>query len=194
MERKPRIGVLALQGAVSPHRAHVEAAGAEFVEVRDEKVLASVDGLILPGGESTTMLKLLKAFDMEDALGDYGRAKPVWGICAGAILAAKTVHHPDQRSFGWIDVDVTRNGYGRQLDSFQAELLGDEVSFIRAPILERVGPDVEVLAAYEGQPVYVRSGHVFLSTFHPELSLRAPSRFHRDFVDEVRLSGLRKPV
>ena len=145
---QPVIGVLALQGAVEPHRAHIEAAGGEFRAVKTPEQFDAVDGFILPGGESTTMLKLIETFGLWDALVRNFKTKPVWGICAGAILIAERVTHPQQKSFGLLPLTVERNGYGRQLESHHAEIDGYEVSFIRAPIFTDVGPDVAILAEH----------------------------------------------
>ena len=183
---QPVIGVLALQGAVEPHRAHIEAAGGEFRAVKTPEQFDAVDGFILPGGESTTMLKLIETFGLWDALVRNFKTKPVWGICAGAILIAERVTHPQQKSFSLLPLTVERNGYGRQLESHHAEIDGYEVSFIRAPIFTDVGPDVAILAEHQGAPVWVRSGKYWASAFHPELTMTYPSPMHRGFVDLVR--------
>ena len=175
------IGVLALQGCVTPHRPHVEALGFAFREIRTAEEMAGADGLILPGGESTTMLRLIDRFGLEDALRAFAAARPVWGICAGAILMARGVRNPPQRAFGLVDMDVVRNGYGRQLDSVQQAVDGYPVSFIRAPVIERAGPSVEVLARRDGDPVWLTAGHFMVTTFHAELTLDFPSPQHRAF-------------
>lgn len=182
---KPIIGVLALQGAVLPHKPHIEACGAEFKAVKTVKDFEGVDAFILPGGESTTMLKLIERFELWDALMEQFSAKPVWGICAGSILLAKTVLNPSQKSFGVLPITIERNGYGRQLDSHHAELDGYTVSFIRAPVIQEIGEGVEVLAEHGGQAVWVRSGKAMASTFHPELTLDFPSPMHKAFIESV---------
>ena len=180
--RRPLVGVLALQGAVDLHRPHLEAAGARFQPVKTAADFAQVDAFILPGGESTTMLKLIDVFGLQAALHGAMAAKPVWGVCAGAILMADRVRDPAQRSFSLLAMSVRRNGYGRQLQSVQVAVADYPVSFIRAPVIETVGDEVEVLAERAGQPVWVRAGNRMASTFHPELTGRFPSPMHRTFV------------
>lgn len=181
----PVIGVLALQGCVQPHRPHIEAAGAAFLPVKTPADFEKADAFILPGGESTTMLKLIGAFGLWEPLREQFAKKPVWGICAGAILMAETVENPAQKSFGLLPMSVTRNAYGRQLDSLQMEIGHYPVSFIRAPVIESVGDDVEILARREGKPVWVRKGPYMASTFHPELTLDFPSPMHRVFIENL---------
>ena len=164
---KKRVGVLALQGDFKAHGSALLRAGAEPVEVRTRGELDSVDGLVIPGGESTTMLKLLEAEGLFEALAEFGRRRPVFGTCAGAILLAREVSHPPQQSLGLMDIEVERNAYGRQIDSRVARLepAGEfarragagalEAVFIRAPIIRRVGPQTRVLAEYDGSPVFV---------------------------------------
>ncbi len=178
----PIIGVLALQGAVMPHKPHIEAAGGMFMPVKTPEDFARADAFILPGGESTTMLKLIDTFGLEASLVKEFAHKPVWGICAGAILMAKTVTNPAQTSFGLIDMDITRNGYGRQLASTVIAVDGYPVSYIRAPVIERTGPDVQVLATREDKPIWVRQGQYIATAFHPELTADYPSPFHKTFV------------
>lgn len=182
----PRIGVLALQGCVDPHRAHIEAAGGFFRPVKTAKDIQGVDALILPGGESTTMLKLIKIFDLWDVLKTHFETKPTWGICAGAILLAKTVQNPQQDSFAALDITVLRNGYGRQLDSTIEEIDGYPVSYIRAPVIEDVGSDITVHHRRDGQPDWVQSGPVMATTFHPEMNRDTPSPMHCQFVEMVQ--------
>lgn len=179
----PVIGVLALQGCVEPHRPHIEAMGCRFRAVKTQSQIESVDSLILPGGESTTMLKLITVFDLKDCLQDAIGSKPVWGICAGAILLAQMVISPEQESLNALDIKVVRNAYGRHLDSHQAECEGYPVSFIRAPVIESVGRDVGILWEKGGHPVWVKQGHVMATTFHPEMTLDAPSPMHLYFKD-----------
>lgn len=182
---RPRIGVLALQGAVQPHRPHVEAAGGEFRPVKTPEDFKAVDAFILPGGESTTMLKLIDNFGLWDALLENFRTKPVWGICAGCILLAETVTDPAQKSFAVLPIAVRRNGYGRQLESHIAEIENYPVSFIRAPVITKTGEGMETLATHEGNPVWLRRGRIMASTFHPELTLAFPSPMHKMFIEGV---------
>jgi 5'-phosphate synthase pdxT subunit len=183
--------VLALQGDFEAHARALAGAGAEAVEVRTESELAAVGGLVIPGGESTTMLKLLREENLFEPLREFGRHRPVFGTCAGAILLAAEVTNPVQESLGLMDLTVERNAYGRQLDSrvvrlengcLDGELRGEplEAVFIRAPIIRRVGADARVLARYRGDPVLVRQGTRLVATFHPELS--ADVRVHRLFL------------
>ncbi len=194
MSAFPNIGILALQGCVSPHRPHIEAAGGVFLPVKTAADLEKIDALILPGGESTTMLKLINAFGLKDPLMKAFAQKPVWGICAGAILMADKVQSPEQESFCLLPMTVTRNAYGRQLDSVHMEVGGYPVSFIRAPVIDDVRGDVEILAARAGRPVWVRSGNYMASTFHPELTLRFPSPMHRTFIEMVTASRRQEAV
>ncbi len=179
------IGVLALQGAVQPHKPHIEACGAAFQPVKTAKDLANVDALILPGGESTTMLKLIDNFGLWDDLSAFFKTKPVWGICAGSILLAQHVTKPTQKSFAMLPITVERNGYGRQLDSHYAEIEAYTVSLIRAPVITDISDDIEVLARHENVPVWVQKGHIMASTFHPELTIDYPSPMHQRFIDMV---------
>ena len=186
------VGVLALQGAFVAHQRALEDAGATTRQVRRPADLVGVDGLVIPGGESTTMSKLLSTsglFDDIKALLSDGL--PVLGTCAGMILLASEVldGRADQLSFGAIDISVQRNGYGRQVDSFETDL--DVVGFdhpfhavfIRAPKVVSIGANVEVLAEYDGVPVVVRQGQVMVASFHPELTHDA--RLHARFLQEV---------
>jgi 5'-phosphate synthase pdxT subunit len=191
--RLPRIGVLAIQGNFASHAQALIEAGADPVEVRKPEELASLDGLILPGGESTTMLKFLEKRRFFDSLEEFCGRKPVFGTCAGAILLAREVLNPPQRSLGLLDAVVERNAYGRQIDSTiltaETELPGGplEMVFIRAPRIVETGPAVEVLARRDGYPVLVRQGSLMAATFHPELS--ADRRVHRMFVGNVAVSA-----
>jgi 5'-phosphate synthase pdxT subunit len=171
------IGVLALQGGFAAHGTMLRAIGCDVREVRTPHDLEGLSGLVLPGGESTTMLRLLG--DLEPALDEFVRAgHPVLATCAGLILAARTVTDPEQRSFGWIDVAVARNAWGRQVDSFSAaDDAGTPLVFIRAPRITSQGADVEVLATFEGEPILVRQGNRYGATFHPELT--SDRRIHR---------------
>jgi 5'-phosphate synthase pdxT subunit len=190
-----RIGVLALQGDFALHRAALERARVEAVEVRKPDQLARVDGLIIPGGESTTLLKLMEAWDFVPALEKFhGAGKPLFGTCAGLILLARDVTNPKQWSLGLLDVGVERNAYGRQRESFatqgQARLPDGtrhlEMVFIRAPRIIRLGSGVRTLAELRGEPVMVQQGAVLAATFHPELT--ADASVHRYFCQLVESS------
>ena len=183
------VGILSLQGAVEPHRDMLARLGVASTEVRVPAELDAVDALVVPGGESTTISKLLDANDLAEPLQrrlDGGM--PAFGTCAGMILLATEVldGRPDQRSYGAIDIAVRRNAFGRQVDSFEADLavhgLDDPLHavFIRAPVVERVGPGVEVLAEVDGRPVCCRDGVVVVTAFHPELS--GDTRLHELFL------------
>lgn len=211
---RPVIGVLALQGAVEPHKAHIEAAGGEFRAVKTPQQFDEVDAFILPGGESTTMLRLIETFDLWDSLADNFARKPIWGICAGAILLAERVYrsappHPTlppagggqrgldsqeslpavgggetQKSFGLLPVTIERNAYGRQLDSHYDDIEGYRVSFIRAPVVTDSGP-CKVHANHRGKPVWLSNGKHMITTFHPELTNIYPSPMHSDFCKRI---------
>jgi len=185
---RPLIGILALQGDFEAHAKALERAGARSVEVRTAEALDTVDGLVIPGGESTTMLKLLRAEGLLEPLRRLGASRPIFGTCAGAILLARRVTRPEQESLGLMDLDVERNAYGRQLASCVAQLEETEggpleAVFIRAPIVRRVGPGVRVLARYNGDPVLVEQGLHMAATFHPELT--EDSRVHRLFLGKI---------
>lgn len=188
-EPKPAltVGVLALQGDFDAHRRRLEELGARVVLVKKPEQFSQIDGLVIPGGESSTFLKLLGEAGFEK-LNEFVRLKPSFGTCAGAILLAKEVENPRQLGLGAIDIGIRRNAYGRQIDSSIREgLFRDspiEMVFIRAPRIERVGPGVEVLATEGKDPVVVRQGKTMAATFHPELS--EDSRIHRAFLDLVR--------
>ncbi|MBF0314931.1 MAG: pyridoxal 5'-phosphate synthase glutaminase subunit PdxT [Oligoflexia bacterium] len=179
------IGVLALQGCVLPHKFHIEGHGACFKEVRAKEDLDGIDGLILPGGESSSMLKLIREFSLEEDLKAAFARMPVWGVCAGAILLAKQVESPRQWSFALCDITIERNAYGRQLDSFNATIDNYPVAFIRAPIIRSVGQDVETHALFKEHPVWVKSDTVMITTFHPELYQERPSSFHLEFIQLI---------
>ena len=188
----PVVGVLALQGAFEQHRRRLVALGVEAPLVRTPAGLAGIDALVLPGGESTTMSHLLTTSGLYDELKScLVSGLPVFGTCAGMILCATEVldGRPDQRGFDLIDLTVRRNGYGRQLASFEADLdvAGQDdpfhAVFIRAPYVERVGPGVEVLARHEGVPVLVREGTCTVAAFHPELT--DDIRLHEMFVESI---------
>jgi len=182
-----KIGVLALQGDFDAHRRRLQELGAEVVLVRKPQQLDEIDGLVIPGGESGTFLKLLGEAGFEK-LQEFVRVKPTFGTCAGAILLASEVENPKQPGLGVLDIRIRRNAYGRQLDSSirEGELNGSpiEMVFIRAPRIERVGPGVEVMATEGSDPVVVRQGSVMAATFHPELS--EDNRMHKAFLDLAR--------
>ncbi len=190
-----KVGVLSLQGDFAAHGAALERAGAEPVYVRQAAELDTIDGLVIPGGESTTMLKLLRFEGWIEPLAAFGGSKPVFGTCAGVILMAGHVSNPEQDSLKLMDLDVERNAYGRQVDSRVVELEPDaefgqrtspgelEAVFIRAPIIRRVGAGAKVLARYNGDPVLVEEGRHLAATFHPELT--ADARVHRLFLEKL---------
>ena len=190
-----KVGVLALQGDFDAHRAALERAGAEAVLVRESDQFADLDGLVIPGGESTTMLKLLHYDQLLEPLANFARRKPVFGTCAGAILLARHVSNPNQESLGVMDIDVERNAYGRQLDSRVAPVEPEpefrdrigpeqlEAVFIRAPIIRRAGPQTRILARYGGDPVLVEDERHMVATFHPELT--TDPRIHSLFLAKL---------
>ena len=190
--RRARVGVLAVQGAVEAHLRAIREVGAEPVEVRLPRDLAGLDALILPGGESTTMRKLIDAYGLrEPILALAAAGAPMLGTCAGMILLAERIAEGDPPVLPLLDVEVRRNAYGRQLDSFEAQVsmpaIGEEPLhgvFIRAPVVSRVGPRAEVLAVdADGQPIAVRQGKVLATAFHPELT--EDRRLHRLLVEMV---------
>jgi 5'-phosphate synthase pdxT subunit len=199
-----KVGVLALQGASARHRAMLARLGAEPVAVRSPDQVDGLDALVIPGGESTTISKLLDSSGLFDPVARrLADGLPVFGTCAGMILLADTVldGRPDQRSFGVLDVAVRRNAFGRQVDSFEADLQLDLANdgdgerdpdrtqprfravFIRAPVVERVGPEVDVLAAVDGRPVLCRQDHILVAAFHPELG--DDTRLHQLFLEAI---------
>jgi 5'-phosphate synthase pdxT subunit len=181
-----KIGVLALQGDFDAHRRRLEELGAEVVLVKKPEQLDAIDGLVIPGGESSTFLKLLGEAGFEK-LKEFVHNKPTFGTCAGAILLASEVENPKQLGLGALDISIRRNAYGRQLESSIREgKFADtpiEMVFIRAPKIERVGNNVQVLATEGSDPVVVRQGKTMAATFHPELS--DDPRIHRAFLDLV---------
>ena len=190
-----KVGVLSLQGDFAAHGAAIARAGAEPVYVRQPEQFRDIDGLVIPGGESTTMLKLLHSDGLMDTLAEFGRHKPVFGTCAGAILMATEVWNPPQESLAMMDIAVERNAYGRQIDSrvtvldpepeFQKRTAPGklEAVFIRAPVIRRVNGGGKVLARYAGDPVLVEQGRHLVATFHPELT--ADSRVHALFLEKL---------
>jgi len=190
-----KVGVLALQGDFAAHGAALARAGAEPVYVREPEQFADLDGLVIPGGESTTMLKLMRYEGLMETVAEFGRRKPIFGTCAGAILMAEEVTAPEQESLQLMDIGVERNAYGRQIDSRVAELDPEpeflertapgklEAVFIRAPIIRRVGPGARVLARYRGNPVLVEQRRHLVATFHPELT--SDSRVQTLFLEKL---------
>jgi 5'-phosphate synthase pdxT subunit len=176
-----RIGVLAVQGNFREHAAVLRRLGADPVEVRTPEELAGLDGLVIPGGESTTFMRLMRLYGLDEAVRRFGG--PVLGTCAGMIVLGR-------KHLGLVDVEVARNGYGRQVASFEADLdLEGETAplrgvFIRAPRVREVGADVEVLAEHEGAPVLLRHGRFLVASFHPELT--DDPRVHERFLDLVK--------
>jgi 5'-phosphate synthase pdxT subunit len=199
-ERRPRVGVLALQGAVREHVAAIRDVGAEPVEVRLPRDLVDLDALVLPGGESTTMRRLIDEYNLREPIAAMARSgTPMLGTCAGMILLSRRIADGDEPVFAMLDLEVRRNGYGRQLDSFEADLdvpaIGDEPLhgvFIRAPMVTDVGEGGEVLARDpDGNPVAVRQGRVLATAFHPELT--GDRRLHRLLVQMIG-EGSRRPA
>ena len=173
-----KVGILAVQGDFEAHAAMLTRIGVEHVFIRTVRDLQDVDAVIFPGGESTTQWKFLVEEGLDISLREFGRSGgAIFGTCAGAILLASEVHHPDQASLGLADISVIRNGYGRQLASeVRSEVtslspLPLEMVFIRAPIIERIGPGVQILATSQGQAVLVRQERILIATFHPELTM-----------------------
>ena len=190
MSDSPTIGVLALQGAYDIHAKRLAELGATPRLVRTPAELDGLDGLVIPGGESTTFLKHLERAGFYEVLNEFVRTKPTFGTCAGCILLAKDVENPPQRSFGVLDIAVERNAYGRQNDSAilnaETKLPGGpmEMVFIRAPRISRIGEGIEVLARRGDDPALVRKGSLLAATFHPELS--NDTRVHQLFLDMVQ--------
>lgn len=191
-----KIGILALQGAFIEHQHILKNLGVETVQVRLAEHLADLDGLIIPGGESTTIGKLAVDFNILEDLRRFGKEHPVWGTCAGAIFLSRDIHR-DQPLLGLMDITIARNAFGRQVDSFETDLTipalasnGSEAApfhavFIRAPLIERVGAEVEVIAALPDERIVAaRQGHWLATSFHPELT--DDNRFHRYFMEMIR--------
>ncbi len=181
MEHRPKIGVLAVQGNFREHASMLRRLGADVVEIRKPEQLDGLDGLVIPGGESTAITRLIRLHGLEEAIGHF--QAPILGTCAGMILL-------DREHLGLADIAVFRNAYGRQVASFEADLRldGDEVPlrgvFIRAPRVGEIGPGVEVLAEHDGEPVLLRDGRILVASFHPELT--DDTRVHESFLDLVR--------
>jgi 5'-phosphate synthase pdxT subunit len=185
-----KIGVLALQGAVAEHIRMLELAGAEGVAIKTVEQLNEIDGIILPGGESTTIGRLMRTYGFIEALQQFSELKkPIFGTCAGLILIAKEIVGQDQTHLQLMDITVARNAFGRQRESFETDLviagIGDDVRavFIRAPLINEVGKDVRILAEYKGQIVAAQQGHLLAASYHPELT--DDFRMHAYFIDMV---------
>lgn len=195
-----KVGVLALQGDVREHISALIACGVHPTTIRRPSELAAIDALVLPGGESTTIAQLAEIFGLLEPLATrIAAGMPVYGSCAGMILLADEIldAKEGQKTFGGLDITVRRNAFGRQVDSFESDIAFNDGStdliravFIRAPWVERVGKDVEVLASVDTHPVAVRSGHLLATSFHPELT--ADHRIHRYFIEEVAKPALQK--
>jgi pyridoxal 5'-phosphate synthase pdxT subunit len=186
-----KIGVLALQGAVAEHIRMIELAGGEGIAVKKTEQLEELDGLIIPGGESTTMGKLMRTYHFIEAIREFSaQGKPIFGTCAGLIVLADRITGQEEAHLKLMDIEVARNAFGRQRESFETDLhvAGIEENvravFIRAPLIERVGPEVEVLCEYNGQIVAARQGNLLVSSFHPELT--DDYRMHAYFIDMVK--------
>jgi len=197
-----KIGVLALQGDVAEHIASLGDCGVIASGVRSKQEIQSIDALVIPGGESTTIAKLAKAFGVFDLIKSrIASGMPTYGSCAGMILIADKILDggADQEGFGGIDAQVRRNAFGRQVDSFETDLSFAGISgaafravFIRAPWVESVGTQVEVLASFNGHPVAIRQGHLLATSFHPELT--GDNRIHRFFVDQLCKESLKAGI
>ncbi len=194
-----KVGVLALQGDVIEHKRVLAGLGVEAVEVRTPEDLEDVSGLIIPGGESTTIGKLMVRYGLDRAIPTrVSQGMPVYGTCAGMILLAKTAHGGEPPLLRLMDIAVRRNAYGRQVDSFEADvdipILGTpplRAVFIRAPVIEDVGSGVEVLASLDGHPVLARQGPLLVSSFHPELA--PDDRVHRYFLSMINAAAVKAP-
>lgn len=185
-----KIGVLALQGDFEAHQKMLEKLSVESVQIRTSEPLGGVDGLIIPGGESTTLIKLMRAFDLIEPIRQFHKkGKPIFGTCAGSILVAKNIRNSEQFRFGFIDITVERNGYGRQVNSFECDVmtsLGPDpmhAVFIRAPKIVDAGSSVDILASYDGAPIAARENKILVATFHPELT--ADTRWHQYFLEKL---------
>ncbi|QWU16371.1 5'-phosphate synthase pdxT subunit [Paenibacillus sophorae] len=186
-----KIGVLALQGAVTEHIVSIDKTGAEGTPIKRVEELAEVDGLIIPGGESTTIGKLMRKYGFIEAIREFaGKGKPVFGTCAGLIVLAKEIAGGEPAHLELMDITVARNAFGRQRESFECDLDVKGIEepiravFIRAPLIEKVGPGVEVLSVYNGEIVTAREGNLLVSSFHPELT--DDYRLHQYFADMVQ--------
>lgn len=190
------IGVLALQGAFAKHVKMLQSLGVEAIEVRKPEQLAACDGLIIPGGESTTMMKQMQFIHFIEPLKQFGKEKPLFGTCAGLILMSKEIVSDQMSPFGFLDISVERNAFGRQVESFKAEVKVElssgkphpfQAVFIRAPRIRKWEPTVQVLAEYEGEPILVQQGKHLGATFHPELT--GDSSIHAYFISSAGTSS-----
>lgn len=186
-----KIGVLALQGAVAEHIRSIGLAGAEGIAIKRTEQLNEIDGLIIPGGESTTIGKLMRKYGFIDAIRKFSEEKkPIFGTCAGLIVLAKEIAGQEEAHLALMDMTVSRNAFGRQRESFETDLNISGIEepvravFIRAPLIQQVGPSVDVLAKYNSEIVTAREGHLLASSFHPELT--DDYRLHQYFADMVR--------
>lgn len=185
-----KIGVLALQGAVAEHMKSIERAGAEAVAIKHTEQLDDIQGLIIPGGESTTIGKLMRKYSFIEAIREFSaQGKPLFGTCAGLIVLAKSIESGEEAHLGLMDIKVSRNAFGRQRESFETELevkgLEEPLRavFIRAPLITEVGEGVDVLSTYNDEIVMAREGHILVSSFHPELT--SDFSLHKYFVNMV---------
>lgn len=190
-----RIGVLALQGAVAEHIRSITAAGAEGVSIKRVEQLETIDGLIIPGGESTTIGKLMRKYGFIDAIREFSASgKPLFGTCAGLIVLAKEINSGEEAHLGLMDIKVARNAFGRQRESFETELAVKGIEepiravFIRAPLILEVGTGVDVLSTYNEEIVTARQGHLLVASYHPELT--DDYRLHQYFVEMVKEAAL----
>jgi 5'-phosphate synthase pdxT subunit len=186
-----KIGVLALQGAVAEHIRMIELAGAEGIAIKTTEQLADIQGIIIPGGESTTIGKLMRKYGFIEALKQFAaEGKPVFGTCAGLIIAANTITGTEEPHLQLMNMRVSRNAFGRQQESFETDLPIQGIDepiravFIRAPLIDEVGPEVKVLATYNGEIVAAKQGHLLATSFHPELT--DDYRLHAYFLDMVK--------
>lgn len=190
-----KVGVLALQGAVAEHIRSIEQAGATGVSVKRVEQLDELDGLIIPGGESTTIGKLMRKYDFIDAVRSFSaKGKPIFGTCAGLIVLAERIEGQDEAHLELMDMTVARNAFGRQRESFETELPVQGIDepiravFIRAPLITQVGPEVEVLSTFNGEIVTARQGHLLAASYHPELT--DDVRLHEYFLDMIKDSAV----
>lgn len=193
-----KIGVLALQGAVSEHIRSLERAGAESCAVKTVGQLEGLDGLVIPGGESTVIGKLMRKYGFVERIREFSAAgRPIFGTCAGLIVLATSIEGQEEPHLGLMNMTVARNAFGRQRESFETDLPIEGIDepvravFIRAPLIREIGADVEVLAVYNGEMVTAREGHLLVSSFHPELT--DDYRLHAYFADMVRQSRTGEP-
>ncbi|WP_152395736.1 pyridoxal 5'-phosphate synthase glutaminase subunit PdxT [Paenibacillus guangzhouensis] len=190
-----KVGVLALQGAVAEHIRSIEQAGATGVSVKRVEQLDELDGLIIPGGESTTIGKLMRKYDFIDAVRSFSaQGKPIFGTCAGLIVLAERIEGQDEAHLELMDMTVARNAFGRQRESFETDLPVQGIDepiravFIRAPLITQVGPEVEVLSTFNGEIVTARQGHLLAASYHPELT--DDVRLHEYFLDMIKDSAV----